>query len=426
MNLKLKPIFLALACAFAATAVMPSMALAADDAASLKAELDALKKEFQELRLQMKGQTDGAASKADIATLKEQVTEAREASIRPPFLWDKNSSFHFGGYSAVGVSSQRTGNRSFDQAVFVPGFHFNYQDIAFAEAKFETAVAPSGETETKLESANLNLFLGDHAVLTVGKFLSPLGQFQQNYHAPWINKLASRPAGFGEEASGAPLANLGAQVRGGFGVGPGMKMNYAAFLANAPRLVVEDGEIEMITNDTGTQSPNNKKIYGGRVSFFPMPSLEFGASAATGKTAVQEFEGERGFAGVSRSYRATGVDFAWQFAKKFDLRGEYLRQRIGAGTETAEEFAAIPSDGGLWSAGYVQAAYKFMPKWEGVYRYSKFNSPHGSQRQKQNALGVNYWYASNVVAKATYEFNDGVVGQLNDRNRLLLQLTYGF
>jgi hypothetical protein len=385
--------------ALATASLLPVSIHAADDAAMLRNELD---------------------------KLKEDVASLRDAAVRAPYEWDKGTSFHFGGYAAAGYSSQKSGGRSFDQAVFVPGFHFNYRDLIFAEAKFETSVAPDGGTETKIESANLNVFLGDHAALVVGKFLSPLGQFQQNYHAPWINKLASRPAGFGEEASGAPLANVGAQVRGGFPLAAGTKANYALFVANAPRLIEEDDEIELVTNDSGTRPPNNKKIFGGRVSFFPVPLFEIGVSGASGQTALQT-DGEAPEAGASRNYRAAGVDLAWQYGKDLDVRGEYLRQRIGAATEDpAGPFALVPSDGSEWSARYLQAAYKILPKWEAVYRYSKFSSAHASQYQRQDAFGINYWAASNVVGKFTYEVNDGQADRLTDQNRVLLQLTYGF
>lgn len=366
-----------------------------------------------------------SAMKAEIEALRKEVQDVKEASARPPYEWDKSTSFHLGGYAAVGYSSQKTGGRSFDQAVFVPGFHFNYRDIVFAEAKFETAVAPNGETETKLESANLNFFLGNYAALVVGKYLSPLGQFQQNYHAPWINKLASRPVGFGEEVSGAPLASVGAQVRGGFPLGMGMKANYAVFVANAPALRPNGAgdEIELITNEPGTSAPNDLMIYGGRASLFPLPTLEIGVSAATGKTALED----AGAVGAERSYQASGFDFTWQFGKNFDLRGEYLRQRVGSGDEDpAGPFAAVASTGATWTARYIQGAYKFLPKWEGVVRWGEFEAPHSDQRQEQTAVGLNYWWASNVIGKITYEWNSGDTGQLTDENRLLLQATYGF
>lgn len=396
----------------------PLPASAADDTKALQAEVEALRKQVEELRALVKGQAAApAASQSEVEALRQELSEVKEASVKEPYKWDKSTSFHLGGYAAVGYSSQKDDGRSFNQAAFVPGFHFNYQDIAFAEAKLETEVAEDGETEVEVESANLNLFLGDYAVLTAGKFLSPLGQFQQNYHAAWINRLPSRPVGFSEGASGAPLSNVGAQVRGGFPIGESFKANYAVFVANAPRLELNDDgdEIEEISNEASTSAPNNKKIYGGRFSFFPLPLLEIGLSAAGGKTALED--------GADRSYRAVGYDFAWQYGKRFDLRGEYLRQRIGD-EDAGGAFASVA--GATWSARYIQTSYKFLPKWEGVARWGKFDAPHGDQRQKQTALGLNYWYAPSVVGKLAYEFNQGEEGELTNEDRLLLQLTYGF
>jgi predicted porin len=77
-----------------AGAFFPLGAGAADDAQSLKAEIDALKKEIQELRGLVKGSRDGAATKQEVTALQKEVREAKEASIKPPP--DKSVSI-FGG-----------------------------------------------------------------------------------------------------------------------------------------------------------------------------------------------------------------------------------------------------------------------------------------------------------------------------------------
>jgi len=65
-------------------------------------------------------------------------------------------------------------------------------------------------------------------------------------------------------------------------------------------------------------------------------------------------------------------------------------------------------------------------KWEGVLRYGKYVSPHLDQRQEQWAVGVNYLWGPNVMAKLGYEFNQGLAGENTDANRWLLQMAYGF
>jgi len=57
-----------------------------------------------------------------------------------------------------------------------------------------------------------------------------------------------------------------------------------------------------------------------------------------------------------------GADFSYQWGT-LDLRGEYIRQRIG------DQAASVAPRGGAWKAWYLQAGYRFAPtKWEGVVR----------------------------------------------------------
>lgn len=64
-----------------AGAFIPMGAGAADDTQSLKAEIDALKKEIQELRGLVKGSRDAAATKQEVTALQKEVREAKEASM---------------------------------------------------------------------------------------------------------------------------------------------------------------------------------------------------------------------------------------------------------------------------------------------------------------------------------------------------------
>ena len=87
--------------------------------------------------------------------------------------------------------------------------------------------------------------VNDYVALVGGKFLSPIGQFRQNLHPSWINKLASAPPGFGHDGA-APTSDIGLQARGGFQIG-NMFANYAVYASNGPELnsTFEDGEFEL-------------------------------------------------------------------------------------------------------------------------------------------------------------------------------------
>ena len=158
---------------------------------------------------------------------------------------------------------------------------------------------------------------------------------------------------------------------------------------------------------------NQNKSMGGRIGYLPLSNLEIGFSVAKGETNIP---GE-----ANRNYEVADVDFAFQPSSIVELRGEYVKTKVGALTASA-----IP-DAHSWKAWYVQASHKFAPgKWESVVRYGKFNPPESADDQKQATVGTNYLFAANVVAKIAYEFNQAKPGTAADENRVLLQLAYGF
>jgi hypothetical protein len=324
---------------------------------------------------------------------------------------------HLGGYAtAQYVDPEHDGG--FFAASFNPIFLYNYRDLVLGEGELELEVEDNGETNVVLEFATIDLLLNDSMVLMAGKFLSPLGQFRQNLHPSWINKLPSAPVGFGEDGA-APDAEIGAQLRGGIELGGG-RLGYSAYIGNGPKLAVEEGEIEGIDSEGYASNDDDENVVGGRLSFVPLPKLEFGISGATGKVAITEIDGIEVPDDPSRNYNVFGADASYRLGS-LDLRGEYIQQKV------SNESDSLVPEGGKWDTWYAQAAYKFgRAKWEGVVRYGDFNSPHPEQSQEQFAIGLNYLMAPQAIVKVGYEFNDGLAGEATDADRLILQVAYGF
>lgn len=352
--------------------------------------------------------------KAEVEALKKRVNEATE--------WkDVLSHAHLAGYGAVTYTSTRQPgvNDAFTGVRFNPIFHYEFHEKVLLESELELEAKSDGETETKLEYLAVDLFLHDNLMLIAGKFLSPLGQFRQNLHPLWINKLASEPPGFGHEGA-APEAEVGLELRGGWPMGEA-RGNYAVYLANGPELKAEGGEIEEVMTEGFTRDADNKKVLGARVGILPIPKLELGVSAAAGKTSVT-LDGTTPVSGEpTRDYEVLGADASYSVGG-FKFLAEYVKTKVG------EAAASIAPDGGTWQAWYAQLSYQIpQTKWEGVLRYTDFDSPHTSQDQKQTAVGINYLFAPHAVAKLTYESNDGkVAGTAADADRVLVQLAYGF
>lgn len=343
--------------------------------------------------------------KAEIEALRQEIRQAAEGK-------DVDSKFHLAGYAAVNFTDPQTGNSTFNGTSFNPIFHYSYKDWLLLDAELEIAIENEGATETALEFMNANLVLNDAMVLVAGKFLSPIGMFRRNVHPAWVNKLPSAPLGF-EHGQAAPLADIGIQLTGGVPVG-GMRANYALYTGNGPMIELNPAgtEVELVgTEGQGTDMNGNKSV-GGRIGFLPLPKLEIGLSYAQAKAT------DDGMLAGERDYKVRDVDVAWQ-TSGLDLRGEYVKTTLG-------EVSAMAIDPGEkeWKAWYTQAAYRLGgAPWEGVLRYGEYERP-GVGKTKQWAPGVNYLFASHVIAKLAYEVND--TEGVTDDDRLLLQLAYGF
>jgi len=169
--------------------------------------------------------------------LQNQVT-ALNTEVQQAAEWKSpNTLVHLAGYADVGFEKREGDDGSFVVGTFSPIFHYQYRDIVMMEAELEFKVGDDGETEIALEYMALDWFINDYAVLVTGKFLSPIGQFRQNLHPSWINKLASAPPGFGHDGA-APVSDLGIMLRGGFPLG-NIRANYAVYTSNGPELNAE-------------------------------------------------------------------------------------------------------------------------------------------------------------------------------------------
>lgn len=379
-------------------------------------------------------ETSNADLQKQIDALQNQVT-ALNTEVQQAAEWkNPNTLVHMAGYADVGYVKQESQDGSFVVGTFSPIFHYQYRDTVMMEAELEIEAGEDGATNVTLEYMTIDWFLNDYAVLVAGKFLSPIGQFRQNLHPSWINKLASAPPGFGHDGA-APVSDVGFQLRGGFPLGS-MRASYAVYVSNGPELNAEaedDGAggfeyaLDGVAAEGFGADRDGEKTYGGRIGILPIPSVEIGLSVASGMATVTNIEPD----GLSvsgpitgetaRDYDVIGADFVW-FTGNMSLRGEYVKTKVGEAT--TGQTASGPAE---WTTWYSQVAYRVPnSKWEGVLRYADYDSPHPGIDQKQTAIGVNYLIANNFIAKLTHELNDGQAGVDSDLDRTLLQLAYGF
>jgi len=350
-----------------------------------------------------------------VEQLEQKVAEAEE--------WKSpNTLIHMAGYADVNYTNVDTADgtkSSFSTGAFAPIFHYQYQDKVMLETEIAFTINEAGETEVEIEYFTIDYFMNDNAAIAMGKFLSPLGQFRQNFHPSWINKLPSAPIGFGHGGA-APIADVGIQVRGGFKIGGSINANYAAYTGNGVAAEMNGNELEEAHSPGFNIDGDNGKNYGGRFGLFiPNAKLDVGVSWATGKAA--EFEEASPASNSSfenkRNWDFIGADFVWHLGG-LDVRGEYVKQSYGAradGTSGAADFDAT----------YLQAAYRFpSSKWEAVLRSSTYNNPEDTL--DRTTAGVNYIFASNIIGKVAYETNDRKINKSMAEDKVLVQMAYGF
>jgi hypothetical protein len=361
----------------------------------------------------------------------QQEAVAPVAAVQQEAVDTGGLQFHLGGFADVTYANTR-GAGDVTTLNFSPIFHFQFGQRVLLEAELETEANSRGQRSAAWEYAAVNVLLGDHAALVIGKFLSPTGYFFPNMHPSWVNKMPSPPAGFGHGGA-APLSEVGVQLRGGKTFAKGQGLNYAVFVGNGPRLGLEGEDFNLETDGTTNNSDGNRLI-GGRLGWIPRAGMELGVSLARGGVKLADNGGGGMGTGQgppvppmdlsmepSRDYSVDGVDGVWHVNKALELRSEWIRQRIGAAPTSAFPMGATLH---TW---YAQGAYLFGgDRWEAIARYGQSRSTHPEATFDQFALGVDRLLSSHARLKLAWEFNSNSTDPSANADRLLLQLAYGF
>ena len=380
-------------------------------------ELEKLRSEVDELNKKAK---QWEANKSVRQKMKKDVDILNQQAIEWEGWKAPKTLIHLAGFTDVGYTDKQGETGSFGVGTFSPIFHYQFADRFMLEAELEFEIAESGASEAGIDYLTIDWFVNDYVAVVAGKFLSPLGQFRQNIHPSWINKLASAPIGFGHDQA-APNADVGVMLRGGYAFESNRSLNYAFFVANGPTLEANGTEIEKIETPGLAVDGDGKKVMGGRFGMFlPESKFEFGFSLATGEASVRSGSSGSYSYDASRAYDVVGADFNWRPAG-FNIRGEFIEQKLGAQASSSAPESA------KFSAWYLQGSYQFSgTKWEAVLRVGEYDTPDNATDVEQLTYGINYMFETNIVGKLSYEVNDNPNAGLSAANRLLVQLAYGF
>jgi hypothetical protein len=323
---------------------------------------------------------------------------------------------------------------------FTPDFLLKLDDWIFLEA--EIGIGADGSVSAG-SFAQADFFVNDCLTIIAGRFVAPIGFYNERLNNPWINKL---PA----DAPGGPpplwlqvlppLALLGVQAQGAFYLGCSpFKLEYNAYISNGLNLtpatpgaptVSELANLENFT-DTFTVITNDKAM-GGRIGlWWPEAGLAAGISGLV--------NGDYVAGGFEDSISLWAIDLNYHKGN-WDFRAEY-----GATYQHAQSFM-LPN---IRRQGfYTQLAYrprdcanKCLQNTEFVYRYcytdfrgidptaldlTTFGTPIDVPvRRQQYEFGINYYFSPRLVLKFAYQVNEEPGFPLND-NQFLSELAWGW
>lgn len=331
---------------------------------------------------------------------------------------------------------------------FTPDFLLKLNDWIFLEA--EIGIGPDGSVSAG-SFAQADFFVNDWLTIIAGRFVAPIGFFNERLNNPWINKLPADAPGGGPllwQQVLPTLSLLGVQATGAFYLGDlPVKLEYAAYVSNGLNVTPATGaaplpsidelaNLENMTNTFGIIT--NEKAVGGRLGlWWPEMGLEAGLSGM--------YNGDYVAGGFEESLSLWALDLNYHKGN-WDARFEY-----GMSYQQAESFAGTPGliANNIRRQGfYGQVAYrpmdcpnKYLQNVELVYRYSYVNF-HGIDptsldlttystpmdvpvRRQQNEFGINYYFYPRMVLKCAYQINDEPGFHLHD-NQFVTELAWGW
>jgi len=323
---------------------------------------------------------------------------------------------------------------------FTPDFLLKLNDWIFLEA--EIGIGSDGSVSAG-SFAQADFFVNDWLTIIAGRFVAPIGFYNERLNNPWINKL---PA----DAPGGPpllwlqvlppMALLGVQAQGSFYLGCSpIKLEYNAYVSNGMNLTPATAGMptidELANLENMTDSFNiitNEKALGGRVGlWWPAQGLEGGVSAMyNGDYIAGGFENSISLWALDLNYHKGNWDWRFEYGMTWQQTGNFTGNNIRR------------------QGFYTQVAYRpldasncFLRNLEGVYRYgyvdfrgidpttldlSTFSTPVDVPvRRQQNEFGVNYYFYPRMVLKCAYQVNDEPGFHLHD-NQFIAELAWGW
>jgi hypothetical protein len=418
----------------------------------LKGEHEAMKKELEELKTAVRQMANGtlpATPAEGPSTAKATVPEGKQVvsapssqavtdelrqevdALKPQVkeTFPGTTKFLVAGYG-TGTFESKSGEDPFFDATFNAFFLWKLTDRLLFEGEVEFEFE-DGNTTTNLEIAQASYLLNDYMTLGVGRFLNPMNYFVERQHMGWVNKFPDKPLAVYDGLLSE--SDLGAQLRGVIPIGP-TKLEYAAFVANAPGLITsfDDPTAVGMLDFGNTANHGGHVAIGGHIGFIPIPELEVGYGIRRSTVGPRDDAVEAILQSVDLNY----VKDSTFLKGLINARAQWVWSHVGHLLYDMDE-TGVPGSftfNNNRNGGYAQLSYRpthidndVIKNFEPVVRYDRFNQLHtpvGFDEERWS-FGLDYWVTPSTVIKAAYEIDNKNNGA-RDQNAFMLQVATGF
>ena len=400
----------------------------------LSDQVQQLEQEHQQDLEQLKELQQKLQSQTIVTNVRKEAVEAvTESAPMPRVPIDEatvNHNFSVLGDAEFQFARIRGQHPTFLFADFAPIFLYRGGDNILFEAGFDFTLQndttgthdSSATTGINLSFAQLDYIMNDYATLAVGNLLLPLGTYSLRT-AGWLNKIPDDPLA----RDLLPGNGVGGEVLGAVPIGSeGKLVNYAVWGVNGPSSSDGTGAANQLdlggnvglSSDNRVTNLHGNPSGGARVGFFfpykPHYDLEVGLSGQSG---------EWDDAG-RHLWNAAVVDGSLHLGSYFETKGEFINTWYGSDTGNVHpEGWWIQSSYKL--AGLNRITWPLINNLELVGRYDSFHDGLGMNKRRET-VGYIYYLSNTLLFEGDYEFFHGNSDDPNDKDRLILQLSYGF
>jgi hypothetical protein len=263
---------------------------------------------------------------------------------------------------------------------------------------FEINLAPvpgesgyKGSLQKEVDYLQLDYIANRYLTVTVGRFLTPFGIFNERLYPVWIRDLQSDPLIL-PISTGPSGAGTGVMLRGGFKTTPKVEINYATYFS---------------TLSTDTPLDSDRDIGARAGIFLPGPRLEVGGSF---QHLLQD-----------NHSNAFGFHFAWQPPPlPLDIRAEYARSQNGSGywIESAYKLSQVP----IWHD--EMRRFQLVARMQQFYLGKVLDADLPPVNTNMFEFGMNYYFRDDFRFVSSYGRQLAADG--GNANVWTLGLTYRF